>query len=167
MQSSTHRITGHITLAVISHLKKKKRLKKYKKRVKKNPYVLKPTPELTSPVFFFFKQVLLWESPPPLFNILAETWCCAYHFLWRMAPATAMNSVSQHRWSYKVSLCTTAGCWVRVSFLLLPMLVKFPIMHQKAGLMGDSPWIWFKQSSKDTAVWHRIRERAKIVCCLY
>lgn len=57
--------------------------------------------------------MLLWESPPSLFNILAETWRCAYHFLWRMAPATAMNSVTQRCSSYKViAPCTTAGCWV-------------------------------------------------------
>lgn len=51
-------------------------------------------PELTS-------QCCSQRPPPPphpppvsIFNILVETWCSAGHFLWRMAPAIAMNSVT-------------------------------------------------------------------------
>lgn len=39
-----------------------------------------------------------------IFNILVETWCSAGHFLWRMAPAIAMNSVTPADTSKKPDL---------------------------------------------------------------
>lgn len=51
------------------------------------------TPELTSQCC---SQRTSPTPPPPMsiFNILVETWCSAGYFLWRMAPAIAMNSVT-------------------------------------------------------------------------
>lgn len=47
------------------------------------------------------------RTPPPpmsIFNILVEAWCSAGHFLWRMAPAIAMNSVTPADTSKKPDL---------------------------------------------------------------
>lgn len=56
------------------------------------------------------------------------------------------------------------------SFFLLLLYLPWGWNHHKqrpkTGLKGDSPSVWFIQSSEDPAVWHRIRDRERLSVCV-